>query len=168
MALAIGTRPELKPDPDGQTAALLYAIFLALNNSATPGETPVVTIAPVDPPLEVTKAIAHFYQSSLLSLLAAGLAMYAKDCLNVYLTGETWLAIDHNARRRRKFDALVYPAWRFWFLVKTPGVLLRTALCFLIFGLADRLVVLSPNVTCFISLLTVPAMLSYLLTPSIN
>ena len=116
----------------------------------------------MDPPPEILTAIAHFYQSSLVSLFAAVFAMLAKECLNGYLLHGGGLAIDHVAGRRRKFDALVNPTWRFGLLVKTPDVLLRTALCFLILGLVHRLWVLSSTVIYLLSFFLVPGLVGYI------
>ena len=56
-ALAIGIRLEVKPNPDGQTVALLHALFLALNNSATPGGITVIPPVQKDPLREVALTI---------------------------------------------------------------------------------------------------------------
>jgi len=152
-ALAIGSRPGLKPDPDNQTTALLHAIFLAINNSATP----VITLAEEAPPSEeVASIIEFFYESSLASLLAAIFAISAKECLNGYLH----LFINDSENRRRRFSAL--KGWGFTFLVRTSRILLQIAICFLLLGIGRRLFSLHPRLIYPLAVLVAPGLVSYL------
>ena len=161
-ALAIGIRLEVKPNPDGQTTALLHAIFLALNNSAPPGEINVVLPVREDPPPEVALAIECFYGSSLFSLLAAVLAAFARECLNRYFLPSAVPGIDHNADRQQKFVAL--RDWRFSLLVFCPHILIRSSVFLLVCGVCQRLWVISRMAVYVIPLSAVPGLWFYLWT----
>ena len=158
-ALAIGTRPELRPDPDAQTAALLRALLLALNQSAVLGETLAIQPVQEAPTSEVPDAIVYFYESSLVSLLAAIFAMLAKECLNGYFLQERGSAVDRRADRQRKFDAL--KNWRFDLLIRTPQILLRTALLFLALGVWQRLCYALPLAKYALAFVAMPGLVGY-------
>ena len=51
-AFVIGVHSNLQPDPNDQSAALLRALLLTLNQSAMSGETPIVPPVQEDPPSE--------------------------------------------------------------------------------------------------------------------
>jgi hypothetical protein len=86
-AFVIDIHKNLRPDPTEQSTALLRAILFTLNQSAIPGETPVVPPVQEPPSKEIVAAIGLLYASLLISLLAAFVAMLGKQWLNRYLRG---------------------------------------------------------------------------------
>jgi len=84
-AFVINVHSKLKPDPNEQSAALLRAILLTLNQSAIPGETPTVPLLREKPPSEIVTVTGLMYTSLLISLLAVFIAMLGKQWLNRYL-----------------------------------------------------------------------------------
>ena len=153
-ALAIGTRLELKPDPT----------FLVIDHSAVPGQTPIAPPpqeGPTHKSLALT-AIVLFYEGSLISLFAAVLATFAKDCLNRYSLQLAVPAIQRSADRHRKFEVL--RSWRFGLLVLSPHILVRSALAFLACGVCLRLWELASFVFYILPFFAVPGIVGYFLT----
>ena len=86
--------------------ALLRAILLTLNQSAIPGETPVVPPAQEGPPSEIVTVTCLMYASLLISLLAAFVAMLGKQWLNRYLRNSGGSMIERCGDRQHKCDGL--------------------------------------------------------------
>lgn len=148
-AIAIGTRPELA---DSQTT-----IYLTLNHSVAPGETLVVPVVNRAPPTDIANAIWFFYESSLVSLLAVIFAILAKECLSNYHLREEAVRSEGCQGKLGALDS-----WRFCLLAKTPHLLLRIALAYLILGFWERLYSGAHPITiCTLVILIVPGLVGY-------
>ena len=127
----------LQPDPNEQSAALLRAILLTLNQSALPGETPAVPPVQGNPPSEIVTATCLMYASLLISLLAAFVAMLGKQWLNRYLRNSGGSMIERCGDRQRKCDGL--EKWPLHFFVESLPVMLQAALLLLACGLCQHM-----------------------------
>ena len=105
-AFVIDVHSNLQPDPNEQSAALLRAILLTLNQSAIPGESPTVPPIQKDPASEIVTTTCLMYASLLISLLAAFIAMLGKQWLNRYLRHSGGSMIERCGDRQRKCDGL--------------------------------------------------------------
>ena len=128
-------QPKLQPDPNEQSAALLRAILLTLNQSAIPGETPTVPPAQEDPPSEIVTATCLMYASFLISLLAAFVAMLAKQWINRYLRTSRGSMIERCRDRQRKFDGI--EKWSLHLFVTNLLSTLQVSLLLLVYGLCQ-------------------------------
>jgi len=117
--------------------ALLRAILLTLNQSAIPGETPVIPPVQRDPPNEIVIATCLMYASLLISLLAAFVAMLGKQWLNRYLRNSGGSMIERCGDRQRKCDGL--EKWPLHFFVESLPVMLQAALLLLACGLCRHM-----------------------------
>ena len=125
-AFVIDVHSKLQPDPNDQSAALLRAILLTLNQSAIPGETPTVPPVSEDPPSEIVTVTGLMYASLLISLLAAFVAMLGKQWLNRYLRHAGRSMIERCGDRQRKFDGL--EKWPFRLFIESLPIMLQIAL----------------------------------------
>jgi hypothetical protein len=143
-AFVIDVHSKLQPDPNEQSAALLRAILLTLNQSAIPGETPVVPPVQEDPPSEIVTVTGLMYASLLISLLAAFIAMLGKQWLNRYLRNAGGSMIERCGDRQRKCDGL--KKWPFHLFVESLPVMLQVALLLLACGLCRHMWTINPSV----------------------
>ena len=132
-AFIIDVHSNLQPDPNEQSAALLQAILLALNQPAIPGETPTVPPIQEDPASEIVTATCLMYASLLISLLAAFIAMLGKQWLNRYLRHSGGSMIERCADRQQKRDGL--KKWPLHPLIESLPLMLQAALLLLACGL---------------------------------
>ena len=132
-AFVIDIYSKLQPDPNDQTAALLRAILLTLNNSAIPNETPTVPTIPQNPPSEIVTATSLLFASLLISLLAAFIAMLGKQWLNRYLRHAGGSMVERCGDRQIKCDGL--QKWPFHLIVESLPLMLQAALLLLACGL---------------------------------
>jgi hypothetical protein len=133
----IDVHSNLQPDPNEQSAALLRAILLTLNQSAIPGETPAIPPVQGNPPSEIVTATCLMYASLLISLLAAFVAMLGKQWLNRYLRNSGGSVIERCGDRQRKCDGL--EKWPFHFFVESLPLMLQAALLLLACGLCRHM-----------------------------
>jgi len=106
-AFVIDSSSDLRSDPNEQSATLLRAILLTLNQSAISDETP--TVPPDQEDLWNAASFgATFYMSSSLisSIFVAFFAMLAKQWINRYLDNLGRTMIERCADRQRKFNGL--------------------------------------------------------------
>ena len=133
-AFVIDVYPKLQPDPNDQSAALLRAILLTLNQSAIPNEPPAIPPVQDHPPSEIVTATALLYASLLISLLAAFVAMLGKQWLNRYLRHSGGSMIERCGDRQRKCDGLdKWPSLHLF--IESLPVMLQIALLLLACGL---------------------------------
>ena len=159
-AFVIDVHSDLQPDPNDQSAALLRAILLTLNQSAIPGETPVVPPAPQDPSSEIVTVAILVYASLLISLLAAFVAMLGKQWLNRYLRNSGGSMIERCGDRQRKRDGL--EKWPLHFFVESLPVMLQVALLLLACGLSRHMCPINTSVAYTLISLTGAGVLFYL------
>jgi len=112
---------------------------------------------------EATEALGYFFSSSLISLLAALFALFAKERLNGFLLRDGGPMINRSAPGSRQ-NVYKLKTWRFSSLLKAPRTLLQTALLIPVVGFCGRLWQASPTVTCMVGLFdVVPAFVGYYL-----
>ena len=129
----IDVHSNLQPDPNEQSATLLRAILLTLNQSAIPGETPTVPPIQAGPASEIVLTTCLIYASLLISLLAAFIAMLGKQWLNRYLRHSGGSMIERCGDRQRKCNGL--KKWPLHFFIESLPVMLQVALLLLACGL---------------------------------
>ena len=159
-AFVIDVQPKLQPDPNEQSAAILRAILLTLNQSAIPGETPTVPPAQEDPPNEIVTVSGLMYASLLISLLAAFVAMLGKQWLNRYLRNEGRSMVERCGDRQRKFDGL--QKWPFHLFIESLPMMLQAALLLLACGLCRHVASINTAVAGVFISLTALGVLFYL------
>ena len=159
-AFVIDVHSNLKPNPSEQSAALLRAILLTLNQSAIPSETPTVPPIQEDPPSEIVTVTGLMYASLLISLLAAFIAMLGKQWLNRYLRNAGGSMIERCGDRQRKCDGL--KKWPFHLFVESLPVMLQVALLLLVCGLCRHMALINSSVASVLISLTVLGVLFYL------
>ena len=143
-AFVLDVQSKLEPDPNDQSAALLRAILLTLNQSAIPGESPTIPPTHEDPPGEIITASALMYASLLISLLAAFIAMLGKQWLNRYLRNTGGSTIERCGDRQRKLEGL--EKWPFHTFVESLPVMLQIALLLLACGLCRHMASINSSV----------------------
>ena len=136
-AFVIDVHSNLRPDPNEQSAALLRAILLTLNQSAVPGEISTVPPIQENPPSEIVTATCLMYASLLISLLAAFVAMLGKQWLNRYLRNSGGSMIERCGDRQRKCDGL--EKWPFHSFVESLPLMLQVSLLLLACGLCRHM-----------------------------
>ena len=158
-AFVIDIHSKLQPDPNDQSVALLRAILLTLNQSAIPGETPVVTPVQGDPPSEIVTVTSLMYASLLISLLAAFVAMLGKQWLNRYLRNSGGSMIERCGDRQRKCDGL--KEWPLHLFVESLPVMLQVSLLLLACGLCRNMWSINASVAYTLIILTGLGVLFY-------
>ena len=136
-AFVIDIHSKLQPDPNDQTAVILRAILLTLNQSAIPNETPTVPPIQQNPTGEMVTVTGLMYASLVMSLLAAFIAMLGKQWLNRYLRNQGGSMIERCGDRQRKCDGL--KKWPFHLFVESLPVMLQIALLLLVCGLCRHM-----------------------------
>ena len=136
-AFVIDAHSNLQPDPNEQSAAILRAILLTLNQSAIPGETPTVPPVQQDPLSEIVTVTCLMYASLLISLLAAFVAMLGKQWLNRYLRNSGGSMIERCGDRQRKCDGL--ERWPLHLFIESLPMMLQAALFLLASGLCRHM-----------------------------
>ena len=159
-AFVIDAQSKLEPDPNDQTAILLRAILLTLNQSAIQNETPIVPPVQQDPPTEIVTATGLMYASLLISLLAAFIAMLSKQWLNRYLRHAGGSVIERCGDRQRKCDGL--EKWPFHLFVESLPIMLQVSLLLLTCGLCRNVWSTNTSVASILITLTVLGILFYL------
>ena len=122
--------PELKPDMNEETAALLRVMVYTQNNTAFGGQVPTVPQPWTGPPRRIVQVQAILVASLLTSLLSAFLAMLGKQWLNRCMPVDTrGTIIQRNQYRQRKFDGIVN--WYFENVMEALPLMLQVALLLL-------------------------------------
>ena len=159
-AFVIDVHSKLQPDPNDQSVALLRAILLTLNQSATPGETPAVPSVQENPSSEIVTVTGLMYASLLISLLAAFVAMLGKQWLNRYLRNSGGSMIERCGDRQRKCDGL--EKWPLHIFVESLPVMLQLALFLLACGLCQHMWSINTSVAYTLITLTGLGFLFYI------
>ena len=159
-AFVIDVQSKLEPDPNEQSAVLLRAILLTLNPSALPAETATVPPAQEDPPGETVTAASLMYASLSISLLAAFIAMLAKQWLNRYLRNKGGSMVERCGDRQRKCEGL--EKWPLHLFVESLPVMLQISLLLLACGLCRHMWSIDTTVTCVLIALTASGFSFYL------
>ena len=151
-AFVIDVHSNLQPDPNQQSAALLRAILITLNQSAIPGEIPTVPPVQQHPPSEIVTVSCLIYASLMISVLAAFAAMLGKQWLNRYLRNSGGSMIERCGDRQHKFNGL--KRWPLHFFVESLPVMLQAALLLLACGLCRHMWSINTPVACTLITLT--------------
>ena len=139
--------------------ALLRAILLTLNQSATPTEASISS-ALEGPRNETITASALMYSSLLISLLAAFIAMLGKQWLNRYLQNTGGSMVERCRDRQRKCDGL--EKWPFHLFIESLPIMLQISLLLLSCGLCRHMWSICPPIAYTLITLTVLGILFYL------
>ena len=142
-AFVIDVYPKLQPDSNDQSAALLRALLITLNQSSVLHTSFAAPPVQEDPPGEIITSTALLYASLLISLLAAFIAMLGKQWLNRYLRHAGGSMIERCGDRQRKCNGL--EKWPFHLFVESLPVMLQIALLLLACGLCQYMA--SVNIT---------------------
>ena len=159
-AFVLDVQPKLEPDPNEQSAALLRAILLTLNQSAIPGESPTVPPIQENTPGGITTTSCLMCASLLVSLLAAFIAMLGKQWLNRYLRNTGGSMIERCGDRQRKLEGL--ERWPFHSFVESLPMMLQLALLLLACGLCRQTISINTSVAGVLITLTTLGVLFYL------
>jgi len=142
---------------DSCQAVLFVAANVALAVIAPPGcQTTLLR----GPPSDAGDDAVCFYQSSVLALLGAIFALFAKDRLNGFLLREGGPSISRDAAYRRQ-QVNTLNNWRFRFLLKTPRCMLQIALSLPVLRFDQRLWLLSPSLLYIQAIFVVLVLVGY-------
>ena len=130
-AFIIEVNPDLKPDPNEETAALLRVLIYKVDNT-TFSEVPAIPQW-TGPPRTTIQVQAVLFASLSASLFSAFLAMLGKQWLNRYASTDLRGSIIERCRNRQyKLDGIA--SWYFDNVIELLPVMLQVAL--LLFGCA--------------------------------
>lgn len=142
-AFVIYVQSKLDPDPNERSGAILRAIFIALNHSATADETLTAQPDQKDPPVI---AALFMYVSLLFSLFAAVAAMGGKQWLGRGLGNAAGRSIIEScADRQRERDE--FQKWRFSLYIKAPPIVLKIAILLLVVGFYANVAVVNTTIS---------------------
>jgi len=141
--------------------AVLYSLISAAIAVGARSDGQVLTFQ--DPPIEITEIIAYFFNSSIISLLAALFALFAKERLSGFLLRDGGPSIDRSAPGPAQQQVYILKTWPYRYLIKASQGLLQTAFLFPVIGFAQRLWSWSLGVMFFLGILVVPALAGYAL-----
>ena len=128
-AFIIQVQPQLQPDPNDETAALLRVLIYKIDNTTFGGDAPTVPLWP-GPPHTIVQVQAILYASLAASLFAAFLAMLGKQWLNRYASIDArGSATERSRDRQRKLDGIV--TWYFDHVMESLPLMLQFALLLL-------------------------------------
>ena len=128
-AFIIQVQPQLQPDPNEETAALLRVIIYKMDNTTFGGDVPTVPQWS-GPPHTIIHVQAILYASLATSLFAAFLAMLGKQWLNRYASIDMrGSATERSQNRQRKLDGIV--TWYFDHVMESLPLVLQFALLLL-------------------------------------
>ena len=128
-AFIIQVQPQLQPDPNGETAALLRVLIYKIDNTTFGDNVPTVPQWS-GPPHTIVQVQAILYASLAASLFSAFLAMLGKQWLNRYASIDMrGSAIERSQNRQRKLDGIV--TWYFDHVMESLPLMLQFALLLL-------------------------------------
>ena len=136
-AFIIQVQPELQPDPNEETAALLRVLIHKTDNTTFGGNVPTVPQWS-GPPRSIVQVQAMLYASFAATLLSAFLAMLGKQWLNRYAsTDMRGTAVERSQNRQRKLNGIV--TWYFEHVMESLPLMLQAALLLLGWALCQYL-----------------------------
>ena len=128
-AFIIQVQPQLQPDPNEETAALLRVLIHKIDNTTFGNDIPTVPRWS-GPPHTIIQVQAILYASLAASLFSAFLAMLGKQWLNRYASIDIRVpGIERNQNRQRKLDGIV--TWYFDHVMESLPLMLQSALLLL-------------------------------------
>ena len=156
----IDIHSKLQPDPNKESAVLLRAILITLNQSAIPSETPAVPPVQGNPSSEIVTVTGFVYASFLISLLVAFIAMLGKRWVNRYLRNSGGSMIDRCRDRQRKCDGL--EKWQLHIVIDSLPVMLQVSLLLFACGLCRHMWSINTSVAYILTSLTSLGVLFYI------
>jgi len=147
-AFIIQIQPQLEPDPNEETAALLRVLIHKIDNTTFGGDVPA--LPQWTGPFWVVIHVQCVLCASLaISLLAAFFAMLGKQWLNRYASIDMrGSAIERSQNRQRKLDGIV--RWYFDYVLECLPLMLQAALMLLGCALVRYLWNISTAVTAVV------------------
>jgi len=131
-AFIIHVQPQLQPDPNNETAALLRVLIHKIDNTTFGDDVPAVPRWS-GPPRTIVQVQAILYASLATSLFSAFLAMLGKQWLNRYTSIDTrGSPIERSQNRQLKHNGIV--TWHFDHVMESLPLMLQFA--FLLLGCA--------------------------------
>ena len=128
-AFILDVQPQLQPDPNDETAALLRVLIHKIDNTTFGNDTPTLPQW-TGPPHTIVQVQAILYASLAASLLSAFLAMLGKQWLNRYASTDLrGTAIERSQNRQRKLDGII--TWYFDQVMQSLPLMLQAALLLL-------------------------------------
>ena len=128
-AFIIQVQPQLEPDPNEETAALLRVLIHKIDNTTFGDDVPAVPRWS-GPPHTIIQVQAILFASLAASLFSAFLAMLGKQWLNRYASIDMrGSAIERSQNRQRKLDGIV--TWYFDYVMESLPLMLQFALLLL-------------------------------------
>ena len=128
-AFIIQVDPQLQPDSNDETAALLRVLIYKIDNTTFGKNVPTLPQWN-GPPRAMVQVQAILFASLAISLLSAFLAMLGKQWLNRYQSADMrGSAVERSNNRQRKLGGIV--AWYFEHVMETLPLMLQTALLLL-------------------------------------
>ena len=133
-AFIILVQPQLQPDPNEETAALLRVLIHKIDNTTFGDDSPPLPQWS-GPPSTIIQVQAMFYASLATSLFSSFLAMLRKQWMARYVsTDMRGSTIERCQNRQRKLDGLI--AWYFDYMMESSSQVLQLALLLLGGGLS--------------------------------
>jgi hypothetical protein len=128
-AFVIQVQPQLQPDPNEETAALLRVLLYKMDNTTFGSEIPTIPRW-TGPPHTIVQAQAMLYASLTVSLFSAFFAMLGKQWLNRYDSADVrGSAIERSQNRQRKHNGIT--VWYFNYVMESLPLMLQAALLLL-------------------------------------
>jgi len=128
-AFIIQVQPQLQPDPNEDTVALLRVLIHKIDNTTFGNDVPTIPQWS-GPPHTIVQVQAILYASLAVSLFSAFLAMLGKQWLNRYASIDMrGSAIQRSQNRQRKLDGIV--TWYFDHVMELLPLMLQFALLLL-------------------------------------
>ena len=128
-AFIVLVHPQLQPNPNDETAALLRVVLYKMDNTTFGGDIPTVSQWS-GPPRSTVHVQAILYASLTASLFSAFLAMLGKQWLNRYASIDMrGTATERSQNRQQKLNGIV--AWYFDNVMESLPLMLQAALLLL-------------------------------------
>jgi len=128
-AFIIQVQPQLQPDPNEETVALLRVLIHKIDNTTFGDNVPPIPEWSGAPRI-IVQVQAILYASLVASLFSAFLAMLGKQWLNRYASIDMrGSAIERSQNRQRKLDGIV--TWYFDYVMELLPLMLQFALLLL-------------------------------------
>ena len=162
-AFIIQVQPQLQPDPNEESAALLRVLIHKIDNTTFGDDVPKVPQWS-GPPRTIVQVQAILYASLAASLLSAFLGFFRQQLLSRYAANNIRGSIIERCQLRQwKFDGLI--AWRFDITIELSSLVLQIALLLLCRGLSLYLWDINTMVaTVFLSVISFSALLYIFIT----
>ena len=158
-AFIIQVQPELQPDPNEETAALLRVLIHKIDNTTFGANTPTVPQWS-GPPHAIIQVQAMLYASLAASLFSAFLAMLGKQWVNRYISIDMrGSAIERSQNRQRKLDGII--TWYFHHVMESLPLMLQFALLLLGCALSRYLWEIDTTVASVVLGVTALGLVSY-------